>query len=1734
MATSALLNEPWGMALDGSGNLFIADMGNNRVQEVPAATGTQFGISMTANDMYTVAGSATGTAGSSGDGGKATSALLNNPGSVRVDHAGNLYISDSQNFRVQEVPVATGTQRGQSMTAGDMYTIAGKAGTSQYTGDGGPAVSATFISPSGMALDAAGDLYIADDYVNTVREIPATTGTQWGQAMTANDVYTIAGTSSAAGTGGSSGDGGPATSAELNGSAGLALDAAGDLYIGDTFNNRIQEVPVSSGTQWGQSMTVGDMYTIIGSSMTEGDTGDGGPATAAEVNWPGALTIDAAGNLLIPDAMDSKIREVFAATSQLLATSPAGTGITVNQADGSQVTFYPQGSGGTCTAPYVAAGSGGYCTLPQDVNASLAYNSSAGTYTYTPSPGTSYTYSASTGALKSESDAAGDTLTVTAGSPSPGSGNCPSTASSCTTITAASGRTIVLGYNAGGLVTSATDRLGRRWAYAYNAASQLTSATDPLGNVTSYTYGAGTTGNLQLASDLLTITSPNAQAGGPDAGDTTVNVYDSSGRVTSQTDPMGYQTTFNYCASAATGDCLDPATGTGLVTVSDPDGNSTVYSYQQGTLAATSVFTGTTLTSETDQQPNTTTGTLLDTASTDGNGNTTTDTYNAAGNVTQQTAPASTGTATTTAGYATSSSATTNLANCSSTALSSAACASDSPPSPVAPGGTITPPSSAPPAGTTYTLYDTDGNELYSTTGVYEPGATSAAYSQTTYQLFKNNSVTIPGTTTAITCANNSPPSLSLPCATINADGVVTQLAYDSVGDLTSSSTPDGNGTEVATTTYAYDGDGEKTSTTAPDGNLSGANAGNYTTVTAYNADGEKTSVTLGDGSGYTVTPRITSYGYDSDGNQTTVEDARTHTTTTTYNADDKATLVTDPDGNATLACYDGDGNTVQTVPAVGVAANSLSGASCPTSYPSGYSTRLASDATVDTFNALGNKLLETSPAPAGQSGYETTTYTYDATGNQLTMTASPATSGGPSEVTSDTYTPDGRIATETTGYGTSAASTVGYCYDPKGDKTSVVYADGNTSSTAQCSASSPWTVTASPQAGYQTTYSYDSVGELVSTTTPATSAASGGATTTSTYDPAGNKLTSSDPNGVATTWTYTPLNQAATVSYSGSSAHSVTYSYDASGNKTGMADAAGTSSNVYDPFGELTSATNGAGQVTDYAYNADGQADAVTYPLPRTHSWATTTTLNYSYDNAGLLTRVTDFNGNQIIITPNGDGLPATVSLGATGDVIDTAYDNADNPSAITLKNSSSTTLQSFTYSDSPAGTVLSETDTPASAQSPADYAYDAKSRVASDTPGTGSADGYSFDASGNLTTLPTGAAGTYDDAGELTSSVLSGTTTSYTHNGDGEQLTSVQGTTTESSATWNGAGQLATYDNSAADMAAATYDGNGLRASTTITPTGGSAATQDYLWDNSNLLMDSNNAYIYAGVSVAPLEQVNLASGAISYLVTDGLGSVRGVVSSSGALSGTTSYDAWGNPLTAGGRTDATPFGFAGGYTDPTGLVYLIHRYYDPTTGHFLSVDPELASTLEPYGYATGDPVNVTDSTGESSGDPYLAWPVDGNTCREGLIRAWCNLGSYYEVEEYDNGVPIEILDSEFVSVTVDPGHLKSRIQYKVTGAPVKKRLIADPQILGYVICSYNKVHWTLCGGLPDEQPGRGSTTTLTLESIYDMKGGYIFFAFMFFFQVSGDINPGMKEYKARTGRASCQKTGNELCNF
>jgi len=338
-ATAAELASPDQTAVDGAGNLVIADSANDRVRVVAASAGTFYGQAMTAGDIYTVAG--TGTFGFSGEGGPATGAELDGPRGVTVDGAGNLVIADRGNNRVRVVAVSDGTFYGQAMTTGDIYTVAGN-GTFGFSGEGGPATAAELASPGQTAVDGAGNLVIADGANGRVRVVAASDGTFYGQAMTAGDIYTVAGT----GTGACSGDGGPATGAELSSPRRVTVDGAGNLVITDRGNNRVRVVAASAGTFYGQAMTAGDIYTVAGTG-TFGFSGDGGPATAAGLGSPEQTAVDGAGNLVIADWGNSRVRVVAASTGTLYGQAmTAGDIYTV--AGTGQVGF--GGEGGLATA----------------------------------------------------------------------------------------------------------------------------------------------------------------------------------------------------------------------------------------------------------------------------------------------------------------------------------------------------------------------------------------------------------------------------------------------------------------------------------------------------------------------------------------------------------------------------------------------------------------------------------------------------------------------------------------------------------------------------------------------------------------------------------------------------------------------------------------------------------------------------------------------------------------------------------------------------------------------------------------------------------------------------------------------------------------------------------------------------------------------------------------------------------------------------------------------------------------------------------------------------------------------------------------------------------------------------------------------------------------------------------------------------------------------------------------
>jgi sugar lactone lactonase YvrE len=268
-ATSAQFYAPGSVALDPRGNLYIADTWNHRIRKVAPD-----GI------ITTVVGNGPTDWG----GGKDANAQLYIPKRVAIDNHGNIYISDAGRNRIRKVT-----------PAGLITTIAGN-GTSGFSGDGSPAISAQFNDPDGIALDSSDNLYIADSNNNRIRKVTP-----------AGIITTIAGN----GAKGSSGDGGPAALAQLYWPQGVTVDSSGNLFVADMQNHRIRKV------------TPDGIITTIAGNGKPGFGGDSGQATSAQLNTPRSISMDNAGNLYIADTANYRIRKI---TPAGIITTIAGNG----------------------------------------------------------------------------------------------------------------------------------------------------------------------------------------------------------------------------------------------------------------------------------------------------------------------------------------------------------------------------------------------------------------------------------------------------------------------------------------------------------------------------------------------------------------------------------------------------------------------------------------------------------------------------------------------------------------------------------------------------------------------------------------------------------------------------------------------------------------------------------------------------------------------------------------------------------------------------------------------------------------------------------------------------------------------------------------------------------------------------------------------------------------------------------------------------------------------------------------------------------------------------------------------------------------------------------------------------------------------------------------------------------------------------------------------------------------
>lgn len=266
LAINARLNSPWGVCVDDSGNIYIADYWNFRIRKVTVSTGI----------ITTVVG--TGDILFSGDGGQATSAGLGAPLSACCDASRNIFIATISS-RIRKVNVLTGI----------ITTVAG-TGFSGFLGDNGLAVDAQIFLPHSVCVDVLNNIYIADGVSNQrIRKIDGSTGI----------ITTIAGD----GFAGNSGDGGLAINAELYNPSGVSVDAEGNVYIADQFNNKVRKINAVTGI----------ITTIVGTGVG-GFSGDGGPAANAQLQYPGDVFFDRAGNLYISDRGNIRIRKVSLGT----------------------------------------------------------------------------------------------------------------------------------------------------------------------------------------------------------------------------------------------------------------------------------------------------------------------------------------------------------------------------------------------------------------------------------------------------------------------------------------------------------------------------------------------------------------------------------------------------------------------------------------------------------------------------------------------------------------------------------------------------------------------------------------------------------------------------------------------------------------------------------------------------------------------------------------------------------------------------------------------------------------------------------------------------------------------------------------------------------------------------------------------------------------------------------------------------------------------------------------------------------------------------------------------------------------------------------------------------------------------------------------------------------------------------------------------------------------------------
>jgi RHS repeat-associated protein len=456
---------------------------------------------------------------------------------------------------------------------------------------------------------------------------------------------------------------------------------------------------------------------------------------------------------------------------------------------------------------------------------------------------------------------------------------------------------------------------------------------------------------------------------------------------------------------------------------------------------------------------------------------------------------------------------------------------------------------------------------------------------------------------------------------------------------------------------------------------------------------------------------------------------------------------------------------------------------------------------------------------------------------------------------------------------------------------------------------------------------------------------------TIQTFDGAGNLKTVSDPAKRVTTYTYDPADRLEEVAYSEEATPDVHFEYDPDGNTTKMVDGSGESTYGYDQLDRLTETTNGHGQSVEYSYNLADEPEQITYPNGKSVAQA--------FDQAGRLESVTDWLSKTTRFEYDADSNVESVHFpAATGNVDQFSYDRSDRTEAVDFKKGAEV-LASLAYERDELGQLEAMSSAGLPGPEEEGYEYDEDNRLTK-----AGSDSFEYDPADNLIETPT-STNAFDGADQLES----GTGLTYKYDEMGERIKATPGAGPATTYTYDQAADLTSVKRPkegevpAIDEAFG-YDGQGLLASQKLGET-----TRYLSWDTSTslplLLSDGQNSYIY-GPTGLPVEQISSVE-VPSFYHHDQLGSTRMLTNSSGEQTATFTYGSYGG-LEASTGSQTTPLGFAGQYTESqSGLQYLRARFYDSATGQFLTKDPLVVTTGQPYSYALDNPLNLTDPSGQ-----------------------------------------------------------------------------------------------------------------------------------------------------------------------